>query len=133
MRHFWRVLQGQFNVPLMVEIMRHQDELFDESGLAKRTPADARKMALGIMQVTNATSLLMDTVHMLKHDSKLAFPVTEGVRYISILSGQVICMIGEEAPAMNAGEVWMLCNSEALLINKSGDDAIVLNVVVKPE
>jgi hypothetical protein len=117
----------------MVEIMRHQEELFDESGLAKRTPADARKMALGIMHVTNATSLLVDTVHMLKHNSKLAFPAVEGVRYISTLSGQVLCMIGEEAPAMNAGDVWMLTNSEALLINKSGDDAIVLNVVVKPE
>ncbi len=131
MRHFYRVLQSQPNLPLMTEIMRRQDELFATGGLAKEVPVDARKMALAVMQVTNGTALIATALMRLEHDSKVPLPKPEFAHYLAVLQGQVICMIGEEAPAMNTGEVWWLKPEEAIVINKSGDDAILLYVVVK--
>ena len=128
MRAFWRVLQGQFNIPLMAEIMRNQEAVFAEGALL---PNDARKMALGIMQVSNGLALVDATLHRIEHNAKKVLPVAIGQRYISVLSGQLLCMIGEECPPFNAGEVWWLANQEAVLINKSGDDAVLLDVIVK--
>ncbi len=127
MRAFWRVLQGQFNVPLMAEIMRNQGVFAEGAPL----PNDAKKMALGIMQVSNGLALVDANLHRIEHNAKKVLPIAIGQRYISILSGQLLCMIGDECPPFNTGEVWWLANQEAILINKSGDDAIVLEVITK--
>lgn len=88
-------------------------------------------MAKAIMGVAEGTALLSATVHRIDHDAKMTLPAANAQRYIAVLSGQILCMIGDECPPFNVGEVWWLADQEALLINKSGDDAIILNVVVK--
>jgi hypothetical protein len=128
MRSFWRVLQGQFNLPLMTEIMRNQEAVF-ASGAP--LPHDAKKMALGIMQVNNGLELVDASLHRVEHNAKMVLVATPEQRYVSVLSGQLLCMIGDECPPFNAGEVWWLASEEAVLINKSGDDAIILDVIVK--
>ena len=129
MRHFYKLLAGPVNTPLMVDIMGRQTELFDENGEAKSLPPDAKKMALGIMQLVNGTSLTKANVVRIGHDKKVFFPKDESAtdHYIAPLSGQVICLINDEAPAFNAGEIWWIDhNWDAVMVNKSGDDAIVL-------
>ncbi len=113
----------------MVDIMRMQAELFNENGEAKSLPPDAKKMALGILQVTNGTSLTKSHLARLEHDKKMLFPKDESAtdHYIAVLSGQIICLIDDEAPALNVGEIWWVDhNWDAVMVNKSGDDAIAL-------
>mgnify|MGYP001585297111 CR=1 FL=1 len=134
MRSFFKMSINIQNIPLMAEIMRRQDELFDEAGAAKSLPADAKRMALGIMQLVNGSGLALAQIQHMKHDSKHVFEKDENVldHYICVLAGQVMCLLGEECPAMNAGEVWWVAGTDdAILINKSGDDALVLKVVIR--
>ena len=120
----------------MAEIMRNQGVFAEGAQL----PNDAKKMALGIMQVSNGLALVDAVLRRIEHNTKLVLPSASGTalaptvthqRYISVLSGQLLCMIGDECPPFNAGEVWWLASGEAVLINKSGDDAIILEVIVK--
>ena len=67
MRHFYKLLQGQVNLPLMTEIMRNQAELFDENGWSKELPVEAKRMALAIMQVTNGTALNNAMIERVEH------------------------------------------------------------------
>ncbi len=115
-------------MPLMAEIMRDQGAVFAEGA---SLPNDAKKMALGIMQVSNGLALVDATLHRIEHNAKMVLPMAIAQRYIALLSGQLLCMIGEECPPFNTGDVWWLANQEAILINKSGDDAILLDVIVK--
>ena len=111
----------------MAEIMRNQGVFAEGAPL----PNDAKKMALGIMQVSNGLALVDAAVHRVEHNAKMVLAPTAEQRYVAVLSGQLLCMIGDECPPFNAGEVWWLANQEAVLINKSGDDAIFLEVIVK--
>ena len=133
MRHFFKLTQGQSNIPLMAEIMRCQEELFDGDGIGKRLPADAKRMAIAIMQLTNGIGLEVATINRLSHDKKFQMRVGNGAdRYVSVLSGQVHCLVDNEMPTLNAGEIWWVDpKAEAILNNKSGDDAILLHVSVR--
>lgn len=113
----------------MIEIMQNQDQVFAPNA---RLPDDAKKMALGIMQVTNGTALLDARLIRINHDEKLGIPPNEAATYLAVLAGQVICLIKDEAPAISAGEVWLLNSKEqATIVNKSGDDAVMLYVATK--
>ncbi len=116
----------------MTEIMRRQNELFAEGPAAKTVPLDAKRVALGVMQITNGTALLKCDLVRIDHDMKFVISKSEDQNYIAVLSGQVMCLAGEECPAMNPGEVyWVNSADDAILLNKSGDDAVVLCVTVK--
>ncbi len=132
MRNFYKLPVNLPNVPLMTEIMRRRDELFSGSDKAAVIPDDAKRMALGILQITNGSAVALPSLQWMIHDSKDVWPPNPDNHYLVILSGQIMCMVNDECPAMNASEAWWVDNkSEAILINKSGDDAILLHVFVK--
>lgn len=132
MRHFYKALVGPPDIPLVTEIMRRQDELFDEKGAAKELPQGAKTLSLGIMQVTNSPGLIGSSLWRLPHDSKQVWNASPGDHFIKVLNGQIMCMVGDECPAMNTGEWWWLdSKQDAILINKSGDDALMLCVNTK--
>lgn len=133
MKHFYKLMSGPSNAPLMTEVMRKRAELFDDKGDGKTLPLDAKRMALGIMQVVNATGLDKAELAWLNHDGKSLYPANgSGAHYIAVLSGQVMCLADDECPALNAGEVWWVdAKDDAIILNKSGDDAVVLRVSLK--
>ncbi len=120
----------------MTEIMRKREELFDDGGTAKILPVDAKRMALGIMQVCNGSGLVDASIHWIDHEKKLPVPSNGGEvgHYIAVLSGQVMCLVDDECPAFNTGEVWW-CDPkhDAILLNKSGDDAVLLFASIRNE
>ncbi len=135
MRHFYKPMISVPNIPLMTEIMRRREELFSGgAAVASVLPPDASRMALGIMQVTNGSALLDTKLLWLEHEKKV--PILAGEEktshYVSVLNGQVMCLIDDECPAFNAGEVWW-CDPklDGILLNKSGDDAVLLYVSVR--
>ena len=133
MRHFYKAIVGPPDVPLITEIMRRQNELFDENGVAKDLPESAKMLSLGIMQITNALGLVNRVLRRIDHNGKDVWSAEEGVdHYVKVLCGQIVCMIGDEAPALNTGEWWWLdAKQDAIVINKSGEDAILLYVTTK--
>ena len=118
----------------MTEIMRRREELFNGAGLCKKLPPDAKKMALAIMQVVNGAGLEDSELHWLEHESKLPIVADQGRidHYIATLSGQVMCLVDDECPAFNVGEVWW-CDPkhDAIVLNKSGDDAVLLYAAIR--
>ena len=134
MRHVWKTPIGAQNPPLMTEIMRKRAELFDKDGVGTALPPDAKKIAIGIMQLTNSVALLTANLIWIDHDKRVSLPEDEtGSRFIATLSGQVMCLVDDECPAMNGGEIWWVDKSAIVLVNKSGDDAVLLLVSLKPE
>lgn len=133
MRHFYKALVGPPDIPLVTEIMRRQAELFDEAGVAKELPQPARMLSLGIMQITNSPGLVNSVLRRVEHDNKDVWSAEAGVdHYIKVLSGQIMCMVGDECPALNTGEWWWLdAKEDAIVINKSGEDALLLYVTTK--
>ena len=135
MRNFYKLPIGALNVPLMVEVMRNQNEIFDENGNAKTLPPDTKKVALGVMQVTNGEALENVVLRRIGHDQKYPIPSAKVAGYddyVAILSGQVMWLIGDECPAFNAGEVWWVNNKlDAVAVNKSGDDVVFIGIAIK--
>ncbi len=131
MRHFYKLPVNMPNIPLMTEIMRTRAELFDETGKSTGLPEDAKRIGLGILQMTNGRELHGAWLQWVAHDSKHTWDGGTIDRYIVVLNGQVMTMIDDECPAMNVSEVWWVDGKySGILINKSGDDAVVLHVFV---
>jgi hypothetical protein len=135
MKHFYKLPINMPNIPLMTEIMRNRAELFDNHGLSVKVPEDGKRMALGILQMTNGSALLeIPILQWLPHGSKYVWHEADGNHYIIMLNGQVMCMVDDECPPMNTAEVWWVDGkNDAIFINKSGDDAVLLHVFVKVE
>ena len=133
MRHCYKLLAAPPNTSLMIAIMQNQEAVFDTDGLCKALPPDAKKMAIGILQVINGVALTSIELRRIDHDHKFPIaPTTPDARFIALLSGQLMCLVGDECPALNIGEVWWIDPKvEALMVNKSGDDAILLGVTVR--
>ena len=132
MRHFYKLLAGPTNTPLMVDIMQRQSDIFDAEGYCKALPPDAKKLALGILQISNGTALTSVELRRIEHDHKFLSRPTTDAHFIAVLSGQVMCLLDDECPAINAGEVWWIePKVEAIIVNKSGDDAVWLDVTVR--
>lgn len=136
MHNFYKTPISITSVPLVTRILREREALFDEHGWCMdNTPDEAKKIALGIMQVSNSPGLDKPaSLQWLPHEGKYLRAPFKADHYVVVLSGQIFCMIGEEAPALNVGEVWWVnAKQEAILINKSGDDAVLLHVTVRTD
>lgn len=131
MRHFYKLPINVQNAPLMIQIMQTQSQIFDDEGVCKALLPDAKKVGLGILQITNGTALTGCELRRIEHDNKIPLGSATGARYIVMLSGQVMCLVDDECPAINAGEAWWIePKAEVIIVNKSGDDAVFLSLTI---
>jgi hypothetical protein len=134
MRYFHHVAQNVLNPPLIASVMRNQDALFPEHELATLRNGrdleamalvpDAKKMALGIMQMLNGTALGAIGIARCPHGAKLSLG---GFLYVIHVSDGVEMLVGDEMVPLRVGDVWWT-KETGIIINKSQDDAIIMSM-----
>jgi hypothetical protein len=147
MRHFYRLFEGVLNVPLMNAVMGYADK-FEQTiepgvaGVILRNGADlpsmsmfnAKKFALGIMQLVDGTQLGIVLLERIDAGAKLSLgsPAQGFTRFITVLLAHEGCgyICNDESVPFRTGEAWRV-GGAGIAYNKSDDDLIFMVIDVR--
>ena len=142
MKNFYRITDQQDPVALMVALMQKVDrfQLTQVEGVSEIKlphpdfPA-LTELTLNVMMLCKSLSLISATVW--RFSSNITMPFFSDANNIAVvLQGGQGCMIssGNEAINIFSREVWLFRHDDnAMIVNKSNDDLVVLIVVLKQE
>ena len=152
MRYFYKLAENMVDVvPAMDAVMHRQPHLTNVGdGIdiiqlrdvkLKNSPEmawfpAAKRLALGVMQAVSGTALGRVDIVRLGHNAKIMdfLASREMAHYIVVLQGfkGSQLLLGDESVELRGGEVWYAdMTQEGALMNKSGDDLVLLTIEVQ--